>query len=135
MTFEFDAGAPSFTPRDPEAVAPHGMAQQVMDRVLDSLPEDATQAQIDGAAVLYVLGLIRECRIMPTLRRRIRQLWPIIAPLADREPQQFDAIVMEVAEMATCTPEIPRRHGAQSVASTASRLTSATSEGRKHVQD
>lgn len=73
----------------------------IMDAVLDGLPEFASQSQIDAALTLAVLGELRTPRSMKTVRRRLLTFWPLIAPLAEREPALFDQILTEFAETST----------------------------------
>jgi hypothetical protein len=69
--------------------------EALLDAVLDALPEDATQAQIDDALVQAIFGQLRKPKRADTVRRHLCRMWPLIAPLAEREPEQFDAIIME----------------------------------------
>lgn len=73
--------------------------------VLDSLPADAPQAQIDAAMVAMLLSELRTPKTLKTVRRRLLQLWPLIAEMSEREPQQIDAILIEYAERVTELPE------------------------------
>lgn len=77
-------------------------ADNLMSAILDSLPEDATQEQIDGMTAQWVMGELRSPKTLQTVRRRFVQLWPLIEPLAHRQPDQFDAIALEFAERTTC---------------------------------
>jgi hypothetical protein len=77
-------------------------ADNLMSAIIDSLPQDATQAQIDGMTAQWVMGELRTPKTLQTVRRRFVQLWPLIAPLAERQPDQFDAITLEFAERTTC---------------------------------
>jgi hypothetical protein len=74
--------------------------------VMDSLPPDATQAQIDAAMVSMILSELRTPRTLKTVRRRLLQLWPLFAELAQEhsEPAQADAILIEYAERVTELP-------------------------------
>jgi len=69
--------------------------EALLDAVLDALPEDATQAQIDSALVQAITGQLRTPKRAATVRRHLCRMWPLIASLAEREPEQFDAIIME----------------------------------------
>jgi hypothetical protein len=86
-------------------VSPAGIAptldkvEAILDGVLDSLHADATQEQIDAAVVLVLLGYVRGPKKAETVRRRIVQLWPLIAPLAEREPHLFDSVLNEFCEV------------------------------------
>jgi len=76
-------------------------ASMIMDAVYDSLPEDATQAQIDGAVVQIITGELRSPKRLKTVRADLIRLWPLIAPLANSYPEGFDAILLEYAELST----------------------------------
>lgn len=76
-------------------------AGETLQAILDSLPEDATQAQIDGKTVEWVTGELRSPKTLQTVRRRFVQLWPLISPLAESYPAGFDAILLEFAERST----------------------------------
>lgn len=76
-------------------------AGETMQAILDSLPENPSQAQIDGATVQWVTGELRAPKTAKTVRRRLLQLWPLISPLADSDPEGFDAILLEYAERST----------------------------------
>ena len=76
-------------------------AGETMQAILDSLPHDATQAQIDGKTVEWVTGELRSPKTLQTVRRRLVQLWPLITPLAESYPEGFDAILLEFAERST----------------------------------
>ena len=66
--------------------------------ILESLPLDATQAQIDGAIAQVVMGDLRTPKRLDTVRRHLVALWPMIAPLALSSPASFDEIMSEYAE-------------------------------------
>lgn len=99
--FDFDTAPEPTAWRDPERVSDYSICDQVLNSAKDGLPEHATQAQIDGAVYGLVLGILRKPRTMATVRRKLRQMWPAIAPLADREPDLFDSILNEFAERAS----------------------------------
>lgn len=69
--------------------------------VLDSLPADATQEQVDAATIEVILGRLYEPRTLDTMRRQLLQLWPLMSGLAQTEPAQFDAILTEYVERAS----------------------------------
>ena len=73
----------------------------ILDGIADSLPIDATQSQRDAAIIAVVLGDLRKPKKLETVRRHLCMLWPLIAPLTDTEPDQFDAILLEFAEIVT----------------------------------
>lgn len=76
-------------------------AGETMQAILDSLPDNPTQAQIDGATVQWVTGELRAPKTAKTVRRRLIQLWGLIEPLAETDPDGFDAILLEYAERST----------------------------------
>lgn len=89
-------------------------ASTIMDAALDAagpmtgtMPEDAArhQAKIDAALVGLILGELHSAKLLDTVRRHFCGLWPLIAQLADREPDAFDSIIMAYAELST---ELPR---------------------------
>lgn len=92
MPFEVESNGHSF------AIPKHKI---ILEAAIDSLPLGATQAQIDGRIVQTIVGELRGPKRLETVRRRFLQLWPLIAPLAEREPEQFDAILLEFAELTT----------------------------------
>jgi hypothetical protein len=94
--FEIDTGTRTHAPQIDRV-------EGIMFAVLDGLPEGATQAQIDDAIIQQVFGSLREPKRSDTVRRRLLQLWPLIAPLAEREPAQFDAILLEYLDRIDAT--------------------------------
>lgn len=75
----------------------------LVEHVMSFLPPDPTQAQIDGAMVQAITGELRGPKKSATVRRRWCQLWPLIAPLAEREPEQFDALFLEYLDCIDAT--------------------------------
>ena len=73
--------------------------QALLDAVRDELGENATQEQIDGKLAEYITGELRAPKTVKTSRRHFIQYFPLIAPLADREPDLFDALILELAEL------------------------------------
>lgn len=71
----------------------------LLDAVHDRLGADATQSQIDDLLVQYITGELRAPKTLKTIRRRLLQYWPLISPLAEREPEMFDSLILEVAEL------------------------------------
>lgn len=69
--------------------------------ILESLPENPTQSQIDGMTAQIVMGELRAAKLLVTARRRLVALWPIIAPLHLTSPASFDEILTEYAELTT----------------------------------
>jgi hypothetical protein len=88
-----------------EAVKPRfrdlDRADLLLQVVLDNLPDTATQAQIDGALTSAICGELRRPKTADTVRRRLFQFWPMIAGIADREPDAFDQIILEYADRIT----------------------------------
>lgn len=97
MTFQIDTG----TQPDAAKNWRFDRVEILIESIRDELGDDATQAQIDNLVVQYVTGELRQPKTLATVRRRLLQYWPLIAPLADREPEQFDAIILEFAEIST----------------------------------
>lgn len=83
----------------------HGYAldhvKLLLQSVHDELPEDATQAQIDDLISQYVIGDLRQPKTMRTVRNHLLRYWPVIAPLAAREPEIFDQILLEFCDRAS----------------------------------
>ena len=97
MTFVIDTGN-SFSRENAHRV---DKVEAIMQNVLDGLPENATQAQIDDQIVQIVMGDLRGPKRLQTVRRHFLQFWPLIAPIAERDPAQFDAVILELAERIT----------------------------------
>lgn len=99
MNFQFDTGDATL------GMMPRMDHLQTMsDGILDSLPADATQAQIDAATVAAILGALRTPKTMQTVRRHFLRYWPLIAPLAHSDPAGFDEIITAFAERSTELP-------------------------------
>ena len=92
MTFTIDTGVTASNSFAIDRVA------MVLDGIADALPDNPTQAQIDDAVVQIVTGELRKPKTMPTVRRMMTRYWPVIAPLAEREPAQFDALMLEYVD-------------------------------------
>lgn len=93
MGFEIDTGStgPSF-----------GFGRDIMmDGILDSLPENAPQHDIDRALVAALRRDLHAPVKADTVRKHILMHWHLIAPLAERDPALFDAII-ETAHEALC---------------------------------
>jgi hypothetical protein len=88
--FEIDTGN-----TEPARLLSVGMVQGLMDGVMDSLPENAPQDMIDDKLAQAVMGILRGPKTLATVRGKLVALWPLIAPLAERQPEQFDAIILE----------------------------------------
>lgn len=93
MAFEIDTGV-TWQHRS-------GFGDARMDAILDGLPADAPQSQIDSAIYGYAIGYLREPKRLDTVRRHLLVLWPMILPLAEREPHLFDSILNEFSERAS----------------------------------
>ena len=94
MTFVIDTGAPEELTRPMR----FGRLDSMGWDILESLPLDATQAQIDGAIVQVIVGDLRTPKRLDTVRRHLVALWPMVAPLAISSPASFDEIMCEYAE-------------------------------------
>jgi hypothetical protein len=88
--FEIDTGN-----TEPARLLSVGFVQGLMDGVLDSLPDNAPQDVIDDKLVQAVTGVLRGPKTLASVRGKLVALWPLIAPLAERQPEQFDAILLE----------------------------------------
>lgn len=75
--------------------------QIMVDSVMDQLPEGATQAQIDDLISQWIVGDLRGPKTLKTVRNHFIRYWPLIQPLAHREPELFDMILLEFAEITT----------------------------------
>lgn len=73
----------------------------LMQGVLDGLPHDATQAQVDDRVAQAILGELRKPKKPETVRRALIRFWPAISELADRDPAMFDQIILEFADVIT----------------------------------
>lgn len=94
MTFTIDTGVP-------ERLYDLDRVQVILDAARDAAADPTDQRAVDARVIDMVTGELREPRRPETLRRRFVQLWPLVAPLAFREPEQFDAILLEYAERST----------------------------------
>ena len=91
MTFTIDTGTPP-------ALA-FGFGNNVLlDGVLDSLPDGASQADIDRAVALEIRRDIGKPKTAKTVRAHFSMHWHLIAAMADRSPDLFDAIIEELHE-------------------------------------
>jgi len=70
----------------------------LMDGILDSLPTSATQAEIDAATANAIRRDIIKPKKAETIRAHFAMHWHLIAPLAERSPTLFDAIIEELHE-------------------------------------
>jgi hypothetical protein len=80
---------------EPARLLSVGFVQGLMDGVLDSLPDNAPQDVIDDKLAQAVTGVLRGPKTLASVRGKLVALWPLIAPLAERQPEQFDAILLE----------------------------------------
>jgi len=94
MTFQIDTGEPQV--RDTYRI---DRVQELLDAVHDELGADPTQEQVDSLLVQYIIGELGQPKTAQTVRRRFVQYWPLIQPLAEREPEQFDSLILEMAEI------------------------------------
>jgi len=70
----------------------------VMDGILDSLPENAPQHDIDRAIFAEVRRALHKPVKAATVRKVFLAHWHLIEPLAERDPSLFDAIIAELHE-------------------------------------
>jgi hypothetical protein len=92
MTFTIDTGAT-------DRPISFGFGNSaLLDGVLDSLPENASQDEIDRALAIEIRRDIGKPRTAKTVRAHFSMHWHLIAPLADRSPTLFDAIIEELHE-------------------------------------
>lgn len=96
MTFTIDTG----TATVPQMFRIDRM-DGLMQGVLDSLPENATQAQIDDKVAQVILGELRKPKKAETVRRALIRFWPAISEMAERDPALFDQIILEFADVIT----------------------------------
>lgn len=94
MSFDVDTG-------QDRAWFQQDVCEIISNAVADALSEDASQAQVDDLAAQMIIGDLRGPKTLKTVRAHMLRLWPLIAPLADREPELFDQIILEFAEIAT----------------------------------
>ena len=73
----------------------------LMQGVLDGLPHDATQAQVDDRVAQAILGELRKPKKPETVRRALIRFWPAISDMAERDPAMFDQIILEFADVIT----------------------------------
>jgi hypothetical protein len=92
--FEIDTGRPQ---GNPQGIGKIDRAQVIMDAALDSLQENPAQADIDAALTAIIISELQSPKTAQTVRRRLCQLWRIIAPMAETSPDCFDAILTEYA--------------------------------------
>lgn len=69
--------------------------------VLDGLPDNPTQAQIDDKVAQAVMGELRKPKKAETVRRALIRFWPAISEMAERDPAIFDQIILEFADVIT----------------------------------
>lgn len=93
MPFEIEPNGNRLSAFD--GVFPQGAADAMLFAVMDSLPEASSQAQIDSALVEAITGELRKPKTLQTVRRKLVRFMPILIGLAEREPEQFDAILLE----------------------------------------
>lgn len=93
--FDFDTGVEARPAGNPYAVKADS---DILDRVLDTLPIDATQAQKDAALVLYCKGWLCEARQRKTIVRRGLDVLRVCADVAERDPALFIDLLQEFAE-------------------------------------
>lgn len=96
MTFTIDTGSAPLT--DMFRI---DRMNGLLDGVMDHLPDNATQAQIDDKVAQAILGELRKPKKAETVRRALIRFWPAISELAERDPALFDQIILEFADVIT----------------------------------
>jgi len=94
MTFSIDTGADSIE----KYPLRFGKLDSLGWDILQALPLDPTQSQIDGMVSQVVMGELRSPKMAATTRRKFIALWPMIAQLALTSPEAFDEIILEYAD-------------------------------------
>ena len=69
-----------------------------MDGILDSLPANAPQHEIDRALFAAIRADLHRPAKAATVRKHFLMHWQLIAPLADRDGPLFDALIAELHE-------------------------------------
>lgn len=87
MTFTIDTGA-----------APAATFYSTVDMIRDSLPDNASQDDVDSALAATICADIATPKRLDTARKALCYNWPIIAPLAERYPERFDQIIAAYCE-------------------------------------
>lgn len=121
MTFAIDTGDSYAAP----AAAAWGRVgrNDVIDlAVADQLPPDAPQSARDALVVSIVLGELHKSKLLETVRSALVQMWPVIARLAETDPDGFDEIIGAYAELVTTLPATRSEAIARRKASEAGRL-------------
>jgi hypothetical protein len=70
----------------------------LMDGVLDSLPDNAPQHDVDRALVRAITADLHKPVQAKTVRAHWLLHWHLIAPLAERDPALFDALIETLHE-------------------------------------
>lgn len=86
MTLKIDTGASTalyYTP---------------MDQIIDSLPDDATQDDIDSAYAAMVCRQIAEPKKLETARKALCFHLMQIGAIAERYPERFDQVILAYVE-------------------------------------
>lgn len=96
MTFTIDTGASPIS-----QMFRIDRLDGLMQGILDGLPENATQAQIDDKVSQAILGELRKPKKPETVRRALIRFWPAISEMAERDPALFDQIILEFADVIT----------------------------------
>lgn len=90
MGFQIDTGTDTLGPR-------FGFGRDVlMDGVLDSLPANAPQHDIDRALFNAIRADLHRPVLTKTVRAHWCMHWHLIAPLAERDPALFDQLIEEL---------------------------------------
>lgn len=78
-----------------------GVIDATLANVRDHLGEGAAQTEIDDAIILTILGDLRTPKKLETVRRHLMMWWPTLCDISEREPDLFDSVLMEFAELTT----------------------------------
>lgn len=97
MTFVIDTGVKN---RKELFGYPEG---PILDTILDGLSANPTQQQVNDAVYQHVVYDLRGPKMLKTVRAHLLFMWwPLLAPLAELDPDAFDNILFEYAEIASC---------------------------------
>lgn len=103
MSFDFDSGAPV------ENVFGTDAARSLLDSVLDRLPVDAPEAQINDLLCQTICGELRARKTGEGVARTFWRYAEIISRMREHSPDCHDQVILEFAEMLTALPWRYRR--------------------------
>ena len=92
--FEIDTG----TNRTADRTGQFDYCQIMLDGVTDSMPANATQAEIDAGLARAIVVDLNQPKRGDTVRNHFIRYWPLVWPMADRSPASFDFVMQEFAE-------------------------------------